>query len=101
MKKVFLCIFMMLALGINNSSAQSVKKEGNNFTQVVTAKSRGGKEVKTKYTYTDSKGDIYPIYLSGSGKAFIRKISKKTGKEYKQYMPEIGKQINPTAYKEK
>jgi len=43
---------------------------------------------------------VYPIYLSSTGKAFIKKVSKKTGKEYKQYIPEIGKQINPEAYKE-
>jgi hypothetical protein len=59
-----------------------------------------GKETKTKYTYTDFKGNVYPIYLSASGKAFTKKVSKKTGKEYRQYLPEIGKQINPEAYKE-
>ena len=60
-----------------------------------------GKETKTDYTYTDSKSNVYPVYLSASGKAFIKKVSKKTGKEYKQYIPEIGKQINPEAYKNK
>jgi hypothetical protein len=59
-----------------------------------------GKETKTQYTFKDSKGNVYPVYLSASGKAFIKKASKKTGKEYKQYLPEIGKQINPKAYKE-
>lgn len=39
------------------------------------------------------------ICLLLDGKAFIKKVSKKTGKEYKQYLPEIGKQINPKAYK--
>lgn len=101
MKKVIIGIFMMLALGMNNSSAQSVERKGNNFTQVSNKSSRGGKETKTQYTYTDSKGKTYPIYLSGSGKAFVKKVSQKTGKEYKQYLPEIGKQINPSAYKEK
>lgn len=47
------------------------------------------------------KGVEHPIYLSSTGKAFIKKVSKKTGKEYKQYLPEIGKQINPEAYKDK
>jgi hypothetical protein len=60
-----------------------------------------GQETKTQYVYTDSKGNTYPVYLSASGKAFIKKTSKKTGKEYKQYVPEIGKQINPEAYKSK
>ena len=97
MKKLILCISMMLAFGLV-SNAQSVQRQGNNFTQVSNKKS-AGKETKTQYTYTDSKGVVYPVYLSSTGKAFIKKVSKKTGKEYKQYVPEIGKQINPSAYK--
>lgn len=102
MRKLIIAAIMLLALGVNNSNtyAQSVTKSGNNFTQVTNKKS-GSKETKTQYTYTDSKGNTYPIWLSSGGKAFIKRISKKTGKEYKQYVPEIGKQINPQAYKEK
>ena len=96
MKKMIICILVMLAFGLV-SNAQSVQKQGNNFTQVSTKKS-SGKETKTQYTYTDSKGVVYPVWLSSTGKAFIKKVSKKTGKEYKQYLPEIGKQINPKAY---
>lgn len=99
MRKLIVCISMMLALGVNNSSiyAETVKS-GNKFTQVTNKKS-SNKETKTEYIYEDSKGVKYPIWLSSTGKAFIKKVSKKTGKEYKQYLPEVGKQINPKAYK--
>lgn len=101
MKKIILCISMMLALSMA-TSAQSVTRQGNTFTQVSNPKSQSStKETKTQYTYKDSKGTSYPIYLSSTGKAFIKKVSKKTGREYKQYVPEIGKQINPEAYKDK
>ena len=99
MKKMIICISMMLAFGLV-SNAQSVQRQGNTFTQVSNKKSTG-KETKTQYTFTDSKGVVYPVYLSSTGKAYIKKVSKKTGKEYKQYVPEIGKQINPEAYKDK
>ena len=99
MKRMIICISMMLAFGLV-SNAQSVTRQGNTFTQVSNKKS-AGKETKTQYTYKDSKGVEYPVYLSSTGKAYIKKISKKTGKEYKQYIPEVGKQINPEAYKEK
>ena len=79
--------------------AQNINREGNNFTQVASKKSQG-KETITEYTYTDSKGKVYQVYLSSTGKAFIKRISK-NGNEYKQYLPEIGKQINPEAYKDK
>lgn len=99
MKKLIICISMMIAFSLT-TDAQSVNRQGNNFIQVTNKKS-ASKETKTQYTYKDSKGVVYPIYLSSTGKAFIKKVSKKTGKEYKQYLPEIGKQINPQAYKEK
>lgn len=101
MKKIIIAAIMLFSL-LLGVQAQSVVKSGNTFTQVSNNKGgkSGGKETKTQYTFKDSKGNIYPVYLSASGKAFIKKVSKKTGKEYKQYMPEIGKQINPKAYKE-
>lgn len=100
MKKLIIAAIMLFSLNVG-VQAQSVVKSGNNFTQVSNKGVKsGGKETKTKYTYTDSKGNVYPVYLSSTGKAFIKRVSKKTGKEYKQYMPEIGKQINSKAYKE-
>ena len=100
MKKIILAAIMLFSLNMG-IQAQSVERKGNNFTQVSNKKESSGKETKTQYTYTDSKGVVYPIYLSSTGKAFIKKVSKKTGKVYRQYLPEIGKQINPEAYKEK
>ena len=101
MKKIIISIFMMLALGMG-AQAQSVQRQGNNFTQVSNkGQKSSGKETKTQYTYTDSKGNTYPVYLSSTGKAFVKRVSKKTGKEYKQYVPEVGKQINPSAYTKK
>lgn len=96
-------LIMVLMLMISlRMSAQDVKREGNTFTQVTNSNSRAsGKETKTEFTYVDSKGTVYPVYLSSTGKAFVKKVSKKTGKEYKCYLPEVGKQINPEAYKEK
>ena len=100
MKKIIIAAMMLFSLSLG-VQAQSVVREGNTFTQVSNkGEKSGGKETKTEYTYKDSKGNIYPVFLSSTGKAFIKKVSKKTNKEYKQYVPEIGKQINPKAYKE-
>ena len=99
MKKLFIAAIMLFSLSLG-VQAQSVVKSGNTFTQVSNKGGKsGGKEIKTQYTFKDSKGNVYPVYLSASGKAFVKRISQKTGKEYKQYVPEIGKQINPKAYK--
>ena len=100
MKSIIITAIMLFSLSLG-VQAQSIQRQGNTFTQVSNKGGKsGGKETKTQYTFKDSKGNVYPVYLSASGKAFIKRISQKTGKEYKQYVPEIGKQINPKAYKE-
>lgn len=98
MKK--LIIAAMMLLGVNMGiAAQNVVKEGNTFTQVSNKKPAEKDEgTPTKYQYVDSKGKVYQVLLSKTGKAFIWRTSQKTGKAYKQYLPEIGKQINPEAY---
>lgn len=99
MKQIILCIVLMLSS--YTLFSQNVVKQGNTFTIVNSSKlNASSKETKTEFVFTDSKGVTYPIYLSSTGKAFIYKTSKKTGKQYKQYLPEIGKQINPSAYKD-
>lgn len=101
MKKLIIAVIMLLSVSMS-VSGQSVQRQGNTFTQVSNKKSAGKDEgTATKYQYVDSKGKVYTVMLSSTGKAFIWKTSQKTGKAYKQYLPEIGKQINPEAYRDK
>lgn len=81
------------------SDTATVVRQGNVFKSNKVSNGRQS-EKKTNWEYEDSKGQTYPIYLSASGKAFIKVISKKTGKEYRRYLPEVGKQINPKAYED-
>ena len=82
MKKFIITIFAVL-LGITAST--QVVKEGNTFTQTKTEKVTAAK--KTQFTYQDSKGNKYPIYISSRGSLYVIKVSKKTNKEYKCYLP--------------
>ena len=101
MKKLIIATIMLLGVSMA-VSGQSVQRQGNTFTQVSNKKLAGKDEgTATKYQYVDSKGKVYTVMLTSTGKAFIWKTSQKTGKAYKQYLPEIGKQINPEAYKDK
>lgn len=81
------------------SDTATVVRQGNVFKSNKVSNGRQS-EKKTNWEYEDSKGQTYPIYLGASGKAFIKVISKKTGKEYRRYLPEVGKQINPKAYED-
>lgn len=95
MKRFIIASLLMLALGMNNSSvyAQSVVRSGNTFTTTKVSKPKA-KPTKTKFTWKDSKGVEYPIYVSASGSCFILKTSNKTGKEYRQYLgDEVSQQV--------
>lgn len=86
---------IVLILGLlavtHGMQGQNVVRHGNVFVQVDSSKSVK-EPTKTEYVYViDSVS--YPIYLSSTGKAFIKRTSKRTGKEYRQYLPEVTKQI--------
>ena len=91
--------FMMLVIIMSlvfaaaiGAHSQNVVREGKTFTVVQSDSTKSGKYTKTEYTYRDKTGE-YPIFLSQSGSAFIFKVSKKTGKEYRKYLPEVTKQL--------
>lgn len=86
MKKTLFIIMLILA-GFHTCNAQQVKREGNTFVQ----SSQIVKSEQTKYTWKDSKGNEYPIYIAKSGSCYVVRVSKKSGKEYKQY---LGKEIS-------
>ncbi|AGO49656.1 hypothetical protein Phi13:2_gp046 [Cellulophaga phage phi13:2] len=70
------------------SFAQSKKPtyvvNGDKLVKVETAKT-ATEAVKTKFTI-DIKGTSYPVFKSSRGSLYILRTSKKTGKEYKQYI---------------
>lgn len=80
MKKILLIAAILLGSFIAKSE---IVQEGNNFIEVRQEKN----DEPTVYTYTDKNGKVYPIYKSSRGKYYIKKISKKTGREYKYYLP--------------
>ena len=89
MKKL-LIMLVLLCVGLT-SNAQNYTREGNTFVSVKSAKAE---PVKTKFTWKDSKGKEYPVYISSSGSCFVIRVSAKTGKEYRNYLgPEISQQI--------
>lgn len=88
MKKLILCISMMLACG-PVSNAQSVVKEGMTFKSVTKPSKAKADTLLTDYKFQDSKGLLYPIIVNKqSGRCWIWKKSGKTGRMYKQYMKE-------------
>ena len=92
MKQIMLMLCLILLGGIT-ANAQDVVRNGNTFTEVSKKKQKEA-FMTTPYTYVASDGKKYPIYVSGNGKYFIIRKSAKTGKEYRQYLPEVTKQLS-------
>ena len=90
-----LAFALMFFAAILQGHAQSVTRQGNTFIQD-SSKTRKVKDTPTltKYTYKTSDGKTYPIYMSSTGKCFIIRTSSKTGKQYKQYLPEVTKALS-------
>ena len=88
-------IVLLVALSMSVASYADVVRDGNTFR--VENTTSVNKDTKTKYTWEDKESNKYPIYITKKGACYVIKVSKKTGKEYKYYLP---KDIQETIKKE-
>ena len=92
MKQIIIFIFTIaIAIGAiaQNPNTIIVKDKTYSVQQNKTTT-----DIKTDYLYEVKEGEVYPIYISRTGKAYIFKVSKKTNKEYKYYLKDdIAKDI--------
>lgn len=95
-RRIFALILFIICIGLtaNADNDKSYKCEGNTYSSTGRVKANSSAPVSTGFTWTDNKGNKYPIYISNSGSCYIIKKSNKTGKEYKQYLkPDISQDI--------
>lgn len=95
-------VFAFIFLGLqdvkcqtpNGDNTQKVEYSKENKT-FKTVKKSSNNDQKTSYLWEDSKGNVYPIWLHtytkgenvGKVTCYIIRVSQKTGKEYKYYLP--------------
>ena len=75
-------LILMLSLFIVTTVHAQVRKDANgNYvaSKVVDSAKATGK------TFTDSKGKVYPVFVSRNGKLFYVRVSK-SGNSYKSYL---------------
>ena len=82
MKK--LISFVLMVLLSVTSFAQKFNAETKTFSRENTVKTSA---TMTEYSWEESDS-IYPIYVTKNGRTYINKVSKKSGKVYKKYLPE-------------
>ena len=92
---VLLLITICCALVANADNNKTFVKSGTTYTNSSTGREKANSiPVATGCTWVNSKGVQYPVYISESGSCYIIKISKKTNKEYKQYLkPDVSQDI--------
>lgn len=100
-----LVVLVLGFLAISNGlkAQNNVVRKGDTFV-VQGATTDRGKFTRTQYTLETRKGDtviVDTICLSSTGSAFVWKVSKKTGKPYRKYLPEITKQLGTKKTKDK
>ena len=91
-QKVFnpssLLIFVFTAIAIFAvlaGSAQNVKvTQAGNYVALTTVKDSTSAK-QTDQTFTDTKGNVYPVMVSKNGKLFVIRTSK-TGNKYNYYL---------------
>lgn len=88
-------IFCLILAAFSLTSTAEVKRNGDTFK--VENTTSVNQDTKTKYTWEDKEGNKYPIYITKKCACYIIKVSKKTDKEYKYYLP---KDIQETIRKE-
>lgn len=98
MKKTLLTLAVLalaISAGAQDTKTAKYTKDGQTFVQTSTRKATNN-DTATTYKWRDSKGNEYPIILhtytkgekAGRTTAYVVKVSAKTGKEYKYYLPD-------------
>ena len=91
---IFLLTQSYYAIAQEKTAEKAYKREGKTFVQSDTQVLKG--DTITAYTWRDSKGNEYPIILhrytkgekAGHVTAYVIRVSAKSGKEYRYFLPD-------------
>ena len=88
MKRISLFLCLMLAATVAMGQAKSYTTNGTTYKAVQSDRSTSAvQDTVTPYTYEVS-GTQYHIHIGKTGACYIVRVSKKSGKEYRQYLGE-------------
>ena len=85
MKKLIVTIAVALfsIVGVN---AQKITTDANGNYVAVKSERVKAEAKETGKTFTDAKGNVFPVLQSANGKLFVIKTSKNTGNQYRMYL---------------
>ena len=84
---IILILFISLFLAsFIDAKGQTVQRDANGNFKAISAPREAKTEAKpTGKTFTDTKGNVYPVLISKNGKLFYVRTSK-AGNDYKVYI---------------
>ena len=86
---IILAMTLAFMFSLSTMGQIKAKRVGNTFVQCDSLRQKKSEAKKTEYVYIDKKGVRYDVYVSKNGKYFILRTSKKSGKQYQQYIKEV------------
>jgi len=89
-KSIFTLI--LCAVGYFAAGQTTRDAKGNYYTASKQGQQAAKTDSTTVYTYTDAKMKTWPVYEGKNGGRYIWRVSSKTGKGYRQYLP---KEVKP------
>lgn len=85
MKKTAIIIALIFSSFVGISQTKIVRDANGNFVTQKAPK-KASEDKPTGQTFTTSKGEEFPVYVSEKGKYYVIRTSKETGNQYKQYL---------------
>ena len=82
MKKVFFLLSAAFVLSLAGYAQNSKVDASGNYVSIAKVREPAKNSGKT---FTDSKGNVYPVFESAKGKLFYTRVSK-AGNEYNVYL---------------
>lgn len=85
MKKLFYFLMFFFAINLTALGQNVIQKQDGNYVAVKSVR-KSEPPTNTGKTYTDSKGKVWPVHVTKSGRLVVIRKSAKTGEEYYQYL---------------
>ena len=76
-----------LVLIAANCDAQTVTRDAAGNYTAAPREAKAERDSVTGLSYTDTQGKIFPVYVGAKGSHYVCRVSKKSGKFYRYYLP--------------
>jgi len=86
LKFLYVASIYGLVLIAANCDAQNVTRDAQGNYTAAPSEARTERDSVTGLSYTDAQGKIFPVYKGAKGSHYVCRVSKKSGKFYRQYL---------------